>query len=456
MRSTLLTLLFFCLIPFTSKAQKLEFEGEFLLFREAKTKQPVLIVNDSLVYKGFAMNKIAFKHTEYPAKLQEYKFFNIGNKTYLVHEGCGPVLEYRNDSIVRIDNSFLHRNQFGAARFVYKKEIYFFGGYGLFTFKSILTKFDFQTREWIEVQTNGEEEQVPRAHAISFVTQNELYICSGNTKDRNQIPKRLILDNKVWRLNMSSMKWSCVGKLSPVINLNNLPFYDFISNNCKIYFLFDTFTEIDFNENSISIFDSKSYSGFSSAYLEGNAFVGILKDNNSKKNFFKVYPLNRYKGKLLLKSIFIEPLVYDYRITIGLVVLLTFSCIIIFFFWKKKRDRGLHFPGIIFNEKQQQFLYKSKQIMIFDEQEKKLLLYLMKQSNQFVSLNNLNQLFENNKQPETISATVKRRELVVSRLLTKVSKITGIDEEVLILEKKNSEDKRIKDLKILPNLIKKI
>jgi hypothetical protein len=123
MRTTLFTLLLLCLFPFTSKAQKLEFEGEFLLFREAKTKQPVLIIDDSLVYKGNDMKRIAFKHTEYPAKLQEYKFFNIGKKTYLVHEGCGPVLEYRNDSIVRIDNSFLHRNQFGAARFVYNNEI---------------------------------------------------------------------------------------------------------------------------------------------------------------------------------------------------------------------------------------------------------------------------------------------------------------------------------------------
>jgi hypothetical protein len=137
MRNTLLFLLLAYLLPFTTKAQKLEFNGEFLLFREAKTKQPVLIVNDSLVYKGFDMKRIAFKHTEYPAKLQEYKFFNIGNKTYLVHEGCGPVLEYRNDSIVRIDNSFLHMNQFNASRFIFNNEIYFFGGYGLFTSKNI-------------------------------------------------------------------------------------------------------------------------------------------------------------------------------------------------------------------------------------------------------------------------------------------------------------------------------
>ena len=121
MTKSLYFLLLIFLLPFASSAQKLEFNGEFLLFREAKTKQPVLIINDSLVYKGKAMKRIAFKHTEYPAKLQEYKFFNIDTKTYLVHDGCGPVLEYRNDSIVRIDNSFLHQNQYNASHFIYNK-----------------------------------------------------------------------------------------------------------------------------------------------------------------------------------------------------------------------------------------------------------------------------------------------------------------------------------------------
>ena len=82
------------------------------------------------------------------------------------------------------------------------------------------------------------------------------------------------------------------------------------------------------------------------------------------------------------------------------------------------------------------------------------MLYILKKHNQFVSLNDLNQLFENNAQPETLSATIKRREQVVSRLLNKISKITGLDEKELILERKNSEDKRIKDLKLLPNLLK--
>ena len=99
-------------------------------------------------------------------------------------------------------------------------------------------------------------------------------------------------------------------------------------------------------------------------------------------------------------------------------------------------------------------MLKGKPITVFEESEKRLLRYLVESNNQFQSLNNLNQLFENNGQSETISAIVKRREQAVSGLLTKVSKITGIEENKLILERKNSVDKRIKDILLLPDLLK--
>ena len=96
-----------------------------------------------------------------------------------------------------------------------------------------------------------------------------------------------------------------------------------------------------------------------------------------------------------------------------------------------------------------------RKVIFFEEHEKIILFYLLDRLNQFVSLNELNQLFEKNNQSETISATVKRREQAISGLLTKVSKITGIEDKKLILEQKNSEDKRIKDILLLPNLLKK-
>ena len=118
-------------------------------FQDIKSGKPITIVNDSLIYKGELKNPKKLKHTDYPGSLNDYVYhFNINNHNYLVHLGCGPVLEYRNDSIVRIDNSFFQKNQQNAAPFLYKNQICLFGGYGLFTTKNIITRFDNKTKEW--------------------------------------------------------------------------------------------------------------------------------------------------------------------------------------------------------------------------------------------------------------------------------------------------------------------
>jgi hypothetical protein len=128
--------------------------------------------------------------------------------------------------------------------------------------------------------------------------------------------------------------------------------------------------------------------------------------------------------------------------------------LLLYLFRKQIKAIFKPFKGIVFNQKEQVFVFKNKPIISFDEHDKKVLLYLLEHLDQYVSLNELNKLFENNSVVETFSATVKRREQAVSVLLAKVSKITGIEEKELVIERKNAEDKRIKDILLLPNLLK--
>ena len=114
-KTLLMSRIFFCLFTLLTatfvSAQTIPSEGNICFFQEAKTGKPITIVNDSLVYKGELKNPSILKHTDYPETLNRYGYhFTINKHTYLVHEGCGPVLEYHNDSIVRIDNSFLQKN----------------------------------------------------------------------------------------------------------------------------------------------------------------------------------------------------------------------------------------------------------------------------------------------------------------------------------------------------------
>ena len=110
-------------------------------------------------------------------------------------------------------------------------------------------------------------------------------------------------------------------------------------------------------------------------------------------------------------------------------------------------------PKITFNRKTNEFEFKQKRITSFEENEKKVLHFLLQHPNEYVSLNTLNELFENSKQTETTTAIIKRRELTVNGLIAKVALITEIPETNLVFERKNAEDKRLKDVLLLPGLL---
>lgn len=443
---------FICFISTSTFAQNLEFDGSFILFREAKTKEPVLIINDSLLYKGMKPIKLPFKFSDYPEKLQQYIPFNIKDKTYLVHSGCGPVLEFRNDSIVLINDAYLQRNQYGAVHFVYKNEIYFFGGYGLFTTKNILTKYIFKTKDWIEVQTHGEKVQEPRAAAYSYLKGEYLFVFGGYKNDINSVNSKKLLDYKVWRLHLPTMQWDCVGEYDQ--NPLNTAVINVVDDSRKLYFKGTYFLEFDYFKNKMDTYERYHFDEPLSSYVEGKKVIGVY--SKDSMSFFNVCDLSEFKGKLKSRITFIRPLVdYNYYLATSSVSLLVFI-LLIYLFRRQLKTVFKSFRGIVYNQQKQIFYYRSKPINIFDEQDKKVLLYLLEHSDLYVSLNELNQLFENSNIVETISATIKRREQAVNGLLVKVSKITGIDEKELALERKNAEDKRIKDILLLPNLLKRI
>ena len=182
--------------------------------------------------------------------------------------------------------------------------------------------------------------------------------------------------------------------------------------------------------------------------------ICVLRNEIKKTKYFAIIPIELAEGKILSTTKLISNII-DYKIIITLFIVLIIVLILILFFRKKIKNKLKPFNGIVYNQQKGLFFYKGKSIAIFEEQENRLLRFLLEQNNQFVSLNDLNKLFENKGQVETISATVKRREQSVDGLLTKVSKITGIEENKLQLERKNSDDKRIKDILLLPDLLKK-
>ena len=53
-------------------------------------------------------------------ELNHANFFTkiVGNELYIISNGAGPVFKKSGNNFIRLDNSTLHKNQFGGARFV--------------------------------------------------------------------------------------------------------------------------------------------------------------------------------------------------------------------------------------------------------------------------------------------------------------------------------------------------
>jgi hypothetical protein len=446
-------ILFFFLLALNFKlvAQDFQIKEDCLLFRDAKTKQTFLIIEDSILINVRSQKQRRLKHTFYPGKLIHYKNFNIDNRTFLVHDGCGPVLEYRNDSIVRIDHSFLHQNQCAAISFVYKNEIYFFGGYGLFTFKNILTRYDFKTKEWYSVQTFGYEIPSPRSAALGIKINDNLYVFGGNEENPKDYHGFKKCDNVLWKLHLPTKKWEKLGAYNEQLNFNNL--FSFTIKNKLLCFdgnMNNNIIEIDILNNTIKKYKSKLLlKTLQINYDSKNDELAVI--NNQYSN--QTHKYLTVKSKDFIGELFFKDSFYNSNNKNSLYIINVFllgTLLLVLYYRKKINSIIKPFKGIVYNKSNQSYYYKGKLISIFEETEIRILFFLIENSNRFISLNELNKLFENSVVVENFSTTIKRRENTLNGLFIKLALITEIEENKIIISRKNPDDKRIREIKLNP------
>jgi len=429
-------------------AQTIPRTDNICFFQDAKTGKPITIVNDSLVYKGELKNPTLLKHTDYPETLNRYGYhFNINKRTFLVNIGCGPVLEYRNDSIVRIDNSFLQKNQFGASPFIYKNQICLFGGSGLFTDKNFITKFDFKSMEWFRLFPTGKEEPGARSDNLNYFNTEGLYIFGGWT---NLTTSTFEKDSSLWFLNFNTLQWSHLGNynenLLKVISEYPDKYYTFQTAK-KLYIQNGrVILEIDFENNKINYFQNKNIASWINPYFETNSnslvYLQYLSgSDNLKLETITIPELLKYpvKTEILYSSSFEE---YAYPL-ISIVVLL------LLFFGINKWIVSQKGKCFVFHQSKNKFYYKTKIISNIDPMEEKILAYLFQNKKTFIQLNQLNFFFEK-ESPDNFTNVIKKRDLVFSSLVVKLNAIINQEEKSLVLMQKNESDKRIKEIKLNP------
>jgi hypothetical protein len=437
--------LFILLFTSLGTAQKIPRTENICFFQDAKTGKPITIVNDSLVYKGELKNPIILKHNNYPESLENYNYhFNINTHTYLVHDGCGPVLEYRNDSIVRIDNSFLQKNQYGASPFVYKNQICLFGGYGLFADKNIITQFNFKTKEWLRLYEKKERKPSERSSAINFYNTNGFYLFGG-WNNNNSLDNTFNKDPKLWHLDYSTFQWYCIGNYNEKLkNINNeFTFQD----NTKSYIINRlNIIEIDYANNKINW-----YKNDTSIFIYKIIYVNTTKTLNCLVNLpaNNEYLLIKTKLSELLKSpIKTEKLYYSqWQEYISPLIVILFVILLFFGIYKFIINRTEKY--YVYYQSKNKFYFKSKIISNLDPLEEKILIYLFQNKDMYIQLNQLNGFLEK-ENPDNVANVIKKRDLVFASLFVKLNAYFMHGENPLVLKKKNEFDKRIKEIKLNP------
>ena len=116
--------------------------------------------------------------------------------------------------IKRIDKSFEHRNKFHSYDFSYNKQIFSFGGYGLFDDNNLLTYFDDKTQEWHEFLYHRSGDEIPSKRKIPIGQVNDDVLFIGGGISKNVDSKLNISNNRLtdfWKLDLTSRSWEKLG-----------------------------------------------------------------------------------------------------------------------------------------------------------------------------------------------------------------------------------------------------
>ncbi len=438
-------------------AQKIHKTERICFFQDGKTGRPITIVNDSLLYKGELKNPISLKHTKYPETLDLYSYhFTINKHTYLIHDGGGVVLEFRNDSIVRIDNSFLHRNQFNSTPFEHNNQMHLFGGYGLFTYKNIITKYNFDSKEWDELITESEENPTAREYADKLLIDNNLYVFGGQKINKKTKPSSVIKDNTIWKLDLKTMHWQQLGTINPKYKytIKNERKCLFQAKNKLYIFYIDIIFEIDITNNKINYYENKSgidpfmvyYDKESDTILALNT---LLATNQITLNKIKLSTLLN-NNTPIITELFYTPNSWFKQNTYSIGFLTLFIIILVLFKFLKKKTAN----HIIYNVKTNQITYKSNIIPSLGVMEEKFLIFLFQNQSEFIQLNALNIFYENGGNQENFNAIIKKRDVVLNSLFFKLQLILSVEKDEFILKQNNEIDNRIKEIKLNPSFFK--
>ena len=383
-----------------------------------------LLKRDSLILfheKGF--NNLNFKAIPYK------------NKTLFVLSGGGPVLQLENNKINRIDNSVEQRNQYGAATFSYKNNLFMYGGYGFWDFKNYTTYYDTDSSQWELFKTKSENQPNARWKPLHNLINNKLYVFGG----RSSFPENKMVDVVLKDLFVIDLEKKTIKTISENTNPKIPVFYSnndgFEFDDKKAYLNNGVITAFDFANNKIynyepkQVFDNK---------LDGIPVLNVLDTlvfvksiNGTKKLSF--VSLEKIK-KQAVSSI---PIVLDQPQTKFLRQLsIALLCLVLIIFVYKVFSYKDYIEKIIHHDENWLYYY-GKNIRISKEQS--LVVKLLEYNGEVTSLE-LNKIISKDKKYAKSHLTLLRKNFIKD--LNNVYQDVVGHEIILIRSSKLPQDKR--------------
>jgi len=397
------------------------------------------------IFKGDNISFNKFKTSFRPITLSNGRLF-------FVYEAIGEVYALTNDTLQRIDHSFKHENQYFHSLFEHNNRIYAFGGYGLFTFKNILTYFDENLKEWFEVPTPIK----PTIRGSQFFQYNKgiLYVFAGGFSDGLQNFHR----QDCWAYHFDTKKWKKVG------DINSRIFFLYLSGGAtkehlpyEISFNYPNLQLLDIKNNKVLFYENKKIQAIRQAIFDKNKKNALLE--RQKADSIQLYTVefspflkNKLREIDFLKNNSQKESVH-YLLIFGLVILALASLFFGYLFAKKKR--------IVLKNEQLTIRINNDQVYIGSRSiNNDLTLLEFRILSKFIELKGkpidiiaLNELFED--ETTSLAAQKKRRETTLKSLREKLAFFLNVPQELIFLESRDLSDKRIKKFVINPDILAK-
>lgn len=132
-----------------------KFEGQFSFISLPENDGFKIITNSKVYYTQDGINFTTREHN-FQLDVHEFSLFP-GTDNILVHRGGGLVYQYKNDSLVRLDKSYMWRSRFKAAPLLKNDTIALIGGLGEYNEAKNIVYYDDYLREWFEYKIKLEQ-----------------------------------------------------------------------------------------------------------------------------------------------------------------------------------------------------------------------------------------------------------------------------------------------------------